>query len=161
MRACTLKEEHKTLHYSRIKTVLMIHAVFWSFFFLKMMIIHLSWSVELIVNLIIIAVFWCLASRFSIVSCDFRAILRCLLLFWYRSGVQTSPPVIALDRDSLLCSQGERSYTRSVGDTWKDVWKTWKQTMECWLKVLSENMFYLQEQMLIFAHLILFSPQPT
>ncbi|XP_026101944.1 peroxisomal membrane protein PEX16-like [Carassius auratus] len=33
-----------------------------------------------------------------------KAILRCLLLFWYRSGIQTSPPLIPLDRDSLLSS---------------------------------------------------------
>uniref|UniRef100_A0A671L7M7 Peroxisomal membrane protein PEX16 n=1 Tax=Sinocyclocheilus anshuiensis TaxID=1608454 RepID=A0A671L7M7_9TELE len=34
-----------------------------------------------------------------------KAILRCLLLFWYKSGIQTSPPIIPLDRDSQLCSQ--------------------------------------------------------
>lgn len=34
-----------------------------------------------------------------------KAVLRCLLLFWYKSGIQTSPPVIPLDRDSQLCSQ--------------------------------------------------------
>ncbi|KAI2653894.1 Peroxisomal membrane protein PEX16 [Labeo rohita] len=33
------------------------------------------------------------------------AILRCLLLFWYKSGIQTSPPIIPLDRDSQLGSQ--------------------------------------------------------
>uniref|UniRef100_A0A673MLR6 Peroxisomal membrane protein PEX16 n=1 Tax=Sinocyclocheilus rhinocerous TaxID=307959 RepID=A0A673MLR6_9TELE len=32
-----------------------------------------------------------------------KAILRCLLLFWYKSGIQTSPPIIPLDRDSQLC----------------------------------------------------------
>ncbi|XP_073785652.1 peroxisomal biogenesis factor 16 isoform X1 [Danio rerio] len=34
-----------------------------------------------------------------------KAVLRCLLLFWYKSGIQTSPPIIPLDRDSQLCSQ--------------------------------------------------------
>uniref|UniRef100_A0A8C1UUL8 Peroxisomal membrane protein PEX16 n=1 Tax=Cyprinus carpio TaxID=7962 RepID=A0A8C1UUL8_CYPCA len=29
-----------------------------------------------------------------------KAILRCLLLFWYKSGIQTSPPIIPLDRNS-------------------------------------------------------------
>uniref|UniRef100_A0A8C1UVH5 Peroxisomal membrane protein PEX16 n=1 Tax=Cyprinus carpio TaxID=7962 RepID=A0A8C1UVH5_CYPCA len=33
-----------------------------------------------------------------------KAILRCLLLFWYKSGIQTSPPIIPLDRNSQLCS---------------------------------------------------------
>lgn len=36
-----------------------------------------------------------------------RAILRCLLLFWYKSGIQTSPPIIPLDRDSQLCTGGK------------------------------------------------------
>ncbi|XP_022521713.1 peroxisomal biogenesis factor 16 [Astyanax mexicanus] len=31
-----------------------------------------------------------------------KAILRTLLLFWYKSGLQTSPPIIPLDRDSQL-----------------------------------------------------------
>ncbi|KAL7878344.1 hypothetical protein AOLI_G00093180 [Acnodon oligacanthus] len=31
-----------------------------------------------------------------------KAILRLLLLFWYKSGIQTSPPIIPLDRDSEL-----------------------------------------------------------
>lgn len=33
-----------------------------------------------------------------------KAILRILLLFWYKSGIQTSPPIIPLDRESDLCS---------------------------------------------------------
>ncbi|XP_057204601.1 peroxisomal biogenesis factor 16 [Triplophysa rosa] len=44
-----------------------------------------------------------------------KAILRCLLLFWYKSGIQTSPPIIPLDRDSQLCS-GERN-TEEEEDT--------------------------------------------
>ncbi|XP_027003540.1 peroxisomal biogenesis factor 16 isoform X2 [Tachysurus fulvidraco] len=31
-----------------------------------------------------------------------KAILRILLLFWYKSGIQTSPPIIPLDRDAQL-----------------------------------------------------------
>uniref|UniRef100_A0A673MMN7 Peroxisomal membrane protein PEX16 n=1 Tax=Sinocyclocheilus rhinocerous TaxID=307959 RepID=A0A673MMN7_9TELE len=43
-----------------------------------------------------------------------KAILRCLLLFWYKSGIQTSPPIIPLDRDSQLYDEdtsfvGQRS----------------------------------------------------
>ncbi|XP_052008488.1 peroxisomal membrane protein PEX16-like [Xyrauchen texanus] len=37
-----------------------------------------------------------------------KAILRCLLLFWYKSGIQTSPSIIPLDRNSQLCS-GEKN----------------------------------------------------
>ncbi|KTG06452.1 hypothetical protein cypCar_00049174 [Cyprinus carpio] len=43
-----------------------------------------------------------------------KAILRCLLLFWYKSGIQTSPPIIPLDRNSQLCSHGEMSYKRTT-----------------------------------------------
>ncbi|XP_059420608.1 peroxisomal membrane protein PEX16 [Carassius carassius] len=45
-----------------------------------------------------------------------KAILRCLLLFWYKSGIQTSPPIIPLDRDSQLCSQ-ENNAEEDDGDT--------------------------------------------
>ncbi|XP_073706629.1 peroxisomal biogenesis factor 16 [Garra rufa] len=38
-----------------------------------------------------------------------KAILRCLLLFWYKSGIQTSPPIIPLDRDSQLGSQANNT----------------------------------------------------
>ncbi|XP_028650176.1 peroxisomal biogenesis factor 16 [Erpetoichthys calabaricus] len=31
-----------------------------------------------------------------------KAILRILLLFWYKTGIQTSPPIIPLDRDKQL-----------------------------------------------------------
>ncbi|XP_072551756.1 peroxisomal biogenesis factor 16 [Salminus brasiliensis] len=33
-----------------------------------------------------------------------KAILRILLLFWYKSGIQTSPPITPLDRESQLCN---------------------------------------------------------
>ncbi|KAI4880927.1 hypothetical protein NFI96_033758 [Prochilodus magdalenae] len=36
-----------------------------------------------------------------------KAILRILLLFWYKSGIQTSPPIIPLDRDSQLYSNDQ------------------------------------------------------
>lgn len=36
-----------------------------------------------------------------------KAILRILLLFWYKSGIQTSPPIIPLDRDLDLCTREE------------------------------------------------------
>ncbi|XP_051512580.1 peroxisomal membrane protein PEX16-like [Myxocyprinus asiaticus] len=44
-----------------------------------------------------------------------KAILRCLLLFWYKSGIQTSPPIIPLERDSQLCN-GEKN-TEEEEDT--------------------------------------------
>ncbi|XP_051953346.1 peroxisomal membrane protein PEX16 [Xyrauchen texanus] len=44
-----------------------------------------------------------------------KAILRCLLLFWYKSGIQTSPPIIPLERDTQLCS-GENN-TEEEEDT--------------------------------------------
>lgn len=44
-----------------------------------------------------------------------KAILRCLLLFWYKSGIQTSPPITPLDRGSQLCS-GEKN-TEEEEDT--------------------------------------------
>ncbi|XP_023675513.1 peroxisomal biogenesis factor 16 [Paramormyrops kingsleyae] len=31
-----------------------------------------------------------------------KAVLRILLLFWYKSGIQTSPPIVPLDRDTQL-----------------------------------------------------------
>ncbi|XP_006642734.1 peroxisomal biogenesis factor 16 [Lepisosteus oculatus] len=34
-----------------------------------------------------------------------KAILRILLLFWYKSGIQTSPPIIPLDRETQLCNR--------------------------------------------------------
>ncbi|XP_030622062.1 peroxisomal biogenesis factor 16 isoform X1 [Chanos chanos] len=37
-----------------------------------------------------------------------KAILRVLLLFWYKSGIQTSPPIIPLDRESQLCNGAEQ-----------------------------------------------------
>uniref|UniRef100_A0A8C1MNH7 Peroxisomal membrane protein PEX16 n=1 Tax=Cyprinus carpio TaxID=7962 RepID=A0A8C1MNH7_CYPCA len=49
-----------------------------------------------------------------------KAILRCLLLFWYKSGIQTSPPIIPLDRNSQLCSHGE-----ILGICGKRSWKPW------------------------------------
>ncbi|XP_076144357.1 peroxisomal biogenesis factor 16 isoform X1 [Alosa pseudoharengus] len=36
-----------------------------------------------------------------------KSVLRVLLLFWYKSGIQTSPPIIPLDRDSDLCKREE------------------------------------------------------
>uniref|UniRef100_A0A9J8AKR9 Peroxisomal membrane protein PEX16 n=1 Tax=Cyprinus carpio carpio TaxID=630221 RepID=A0A9J8AKR9_CYPCA len=63
-----------------------------------------------------------------------KAILRCLLLFWYKSGIQTSPPIIPLDRNSQLCSHGEMSYKRTtsvlifemiLGICGKRSWKPW------------------------------------
>lgn len=36
-----------------------------------------------------------------------KAILRMLLLFWYKSGIQTSPPITPLDRDAELSNGGE------------------------------------------------------
>ncbi|XP_028811544.1 peroxisomal biogenesis factor 16 [Denticeps clupeoides] len=38
-----------------------------------------------------------------------KAILRILLLFWYKSGIQTSPPIVPLDRDSSLHSREQES----------------------------------------------------
>uniref|UniRef100_H3CGN5 Peroxisomal membrane protein PEX16 n=1 Tax=Tetraodon nigroviridis TaxID=99883 RepID=H3CGN5_TETNG len=39
----------------------------------------------------------------------FKAVLRLVLLLWYRSGIQTSPPIIPLDRSAELSpSDGER-----------------------------------------------------
>ncbi|KAJ8247699.1 hypothetical protein GJAV_G00249300 [Gymnothorax javanicus] len=36
-----------------------------------------------------------------------KAILRILLLFWYKAGIQTSPPIIPLDRERDLRPKGE------------------------------------------------------
>ncbi|KAJ8413110.1 hypothetical protein AAFF_G00106920 [Aldrovandia affinis] len=36
-----------------------------------------------------------------------KAILRILLLFWYKSGIQTSPPIVPLDRQTELGNQAE------------------------------------------------------
>uniref|UniRef100_A0A4W4G6E8 Peroxisomal membrane protein PEX16 n=1 Tax=Electrophorus electricus TaxID=8005 RepID=A0A4W4G6E8_ELEEL len=36
-----------------------------------------------------------------------KAILRIFLLFWYKSGIQTSPPITPLDRDSQLYKRGK------------------------------------------------------
>ncbi|XP_064423188.1 peroxisomal biogenesis factor 16 isoform X3 [Latimeria chalumnae] len=38
-----------------------------------------------------------------------KAILRILLLFWYKSGIQTSPPIIPLDRDASHSSEESES----------------------------------------------------
>ncbi|KAJ8272341.1 hypothetical protein COCON_G00112000 [Conger conger] len=38
-----------------------------------------------------------------------KAILRILLLFWYKSGIQTSPPILPLDRERHLRSLDEES----------------------------------------------------
>ncbi|CAF87528.1 unnamed protein product, partial [Tetraodon nigroviridis] len=38
----------------------------------------------------------------------FKAVLRLVLLLWYRSGIQTSPPIIPLDRSAELSQDGER-----------------------------------------------------
>ncbi|KAJ8340525.1 hypothetical protein SKAU_G00351580 [Synaphobranchus kaupii] len=38
-----------------------------------------------------------------------KAILRILLLFWYKSGIQTSPPIVPLDREKHLSSLEEES----------------------------------------------------
>ncbi|KAK3570905.1 hypothetical protein QTP86_029354 [Hemibagrus guttatus] len=43
-----------------------------------------------------------------------KAILRILLLFWYKSGIQTSPPIIPLDRDIQL-------YNRDQGNAEEDI----------------------------------------
>jgi hypothetical protein len=37
----------------------------------------------------------------------FRTIFRILLLLWYKSGIQTSPPIIPLDRDAEFGNAGE------------------------------------------------------
>ncbi|XP_018618927.2 peroxisomal biogenesis factor 16 [Scleropages formosus] len=38
-----------------------------------------------------------------------KAIFRILLLFWYKSGIQTSPPIIPLDRDTQLSKREEEN----------------------------------------------------
>ncbi|KAG9352143.1 hypothetical protein JZ751_020556 [Albula glossodonta] len=38
-----------------------------------------------------------------------KAILRILLLFWYKSGIQTSPPITPLDREVALRKQEDES----------------------------------------------------
>ncbi|XP_017321360.1 peroxisomal biogenesis factor 16 [Ictalurus punctatus] len=43
-----------------------------------------------------------------------KAILRILLLFWYKSGIQTSPPIIPLDRDTQLYSRDQGSMEEDV-----------------------------------------------
>ncbi|KAG2462700.1 PEX16 protein, partial [Polypterus senegalus] len=42
-----------------------------------------------------------------------KAILRILLLFWYKTGIQTSPPIIPLDRDKQLRDKGTHFLYRS------------------------------------------------
>ncbi|MBN3308647.1 PEX16 protein, partial [Amia calva] len=44
-----------------------------------------------------------------------KAILRILLLLWYKSGIQTSPPIIPLDRETQLCG-GENDTEQSQVD---------------------------------------------
>uniref|UniRef100_A0AAR2KQP8 Peroxisomal membrane protein PEX16 n=1 Tax=Pygocentrus nattereri TaxID=42514 RepID=A0AAR2KQP8_PYGNA len=44
-----------------------------------------------------------------------KAILRLLLLFWYKSGIQTSPPIIPLDRDSQLYNNAPSLHARLWG----------------------------------------------
>lgn len=38
-----------------------------------------------------------------------RAIFRMVLLLWYKSGIQTSPPIIPLDRGAEFMSEGQSS----------------------------------------------------
>ncbi|XP_060779394.1 peroxisomal biogenesis factor 16 isoform X2 [Neoarius graeffei] len=45
-----------------------------------------------------------------------KAILRILLLFWYKSGIQTSPPIIPLDRDTQLYSRVSSLQSRLWGN---------------------------------------------
>ncbi|XP_031425342.1 peroxisomal biogenesis factor 16 isoform X2 [Clupea harengus] len=45
-----------------------------------------------------------------------KAILRFLLMFWYKSGIQTSPPIIPLDRDSDLCKREEEDDEEDFGN---------------------------------------------
>ncbi|XP_064423187.1 peroxisomal biogenesis factor 16 isoform X2 [Latimeria chalumnae] len=44
-----------------------------------------------------------------------KAILRILLLFWYKSGIQTSPPIIPLDRDASHSSEATPMHPRWWG----------------------------------------------
>ncbi|TST73088.1 Peroxisomal membrane protein PEX16 [Bagarius yarrelli] len=43
-----------------------------------------------------------------------KAILRILLLFWYKSGIQTSPPITPLDRDTQLYDREQGSMVEDV-----------------------------------------------
>uniref|UniRef100_A0A3Q3IJN5 Peroxisomal membrane protein PEX16 n=1 Tax=Monopterus albus TaxID=43700 RepID=A0A3Q3IJN5_MONAL len=45
----------------------------------------------------------------------FKAVFRIVLLLWYKSGIQTSPPIIPLDRGADFVSEGQLYETCFVG----------------------------------------------
>ncbi|POI22937.1 hypothetical protein CIB84_013315, partial [Bambusicola thoracicus] len=53
-----------------------------------------------------------------------KAILRLLLLLWYKAGIQTSPPIVPLNREQQqsLHSEGELSVLSLAWEIWAELW---------------------------------------
>lgn len=61
-----------------------------------------------------------------------RTVFRIVLLLWYKSGIQTSPPIIPLDRVAELSAEGQLSCNVSIFDLTLKQLETTEQTL-CFL----------------------------